>query len=166
VPTDEPSPRAGWYPDPYGAGSLRWFDGTVWTIHDVSADAPRPDAVVESTWKGSAPEEMRERERFPASDLTIPRDGERAYDGGGGWQGLYANRVARGVTRAGTRWGPASATRWLAGLTLVLALLAWGDHRHRLLLVALAVPCLVGTVIVGIREIRERARWKELGKSD
>jgi hypothetical protein len=49
---------------------------------------------------------------------------------------------------------------------VLLALLAWGDHRHRVLLAAAAVPCLVGTVIVGIRRVRERARWKELGNSD
>jgi hypothetical protein len=68
--------------------------------------------------------------------------------------------------RTGASWGPVSATRWLGGLTVLLALLAWGDHRHRVLLAAVAVPSLVGTVIVGIRGIRDRARWKELGNSD
>lgn len=145
---------------------MRWFDGSVWTIHAVPAETPHPDGVVESTWQGSTPAEMREQERFPASDLTVPRDRERAFDGGGGWQGLYANRVARGVMRSGTRWGPVSATRWLGGLTAILALLAWGDHRHRVLLAAAAVLCLVGTVIVGIRGVHDRARWKELGNSE
>lgn len=29
---------AGWYPDPYGSGRLRWWDGTVW--RDQYADPP------------------------------------------------------------------------------------------------------------------------------
>lgn len=31
---------AGWYPDPYGSGRLRWWDGTVW--RDQYADPPTP----------------------------------------------------------------------------------------------------------------------------
>jgi hypothetical protein len=23
----------GWYPDPHGTGSMRWFDGREWTAH-------------------------------------------------------------------------------------------------------------------------------------
>lgn len=33
----KPQP-AGWYPDPYGSGRLRWWDGTVW--RDQYADPP------------------------------------------------------------------------------------------------------------------------------
>ena len=29
---------AGWYPDPYGSGRLRWWDGSVW--RDQYADPP------------------------------------------------------------------------------------------------------------------------------
>jgi len=32
-PSDTKTPPAGWYPDPEGKASLRWFDGMRWTEH-------------------------------------------------------------------------------------------------------------------------------------
>ncbi|MFC6934084.1 DUF2510 domain-containing protein [Actinomadura yumaensis] len=32
--------RPGWYPDPYGTGSLRWWDGRTWTDH-LNPEPPR-----------------------------------------------------------------------------------------------------------------------------
>ena len=29
--------RPGWYPDPQGFGTLRWFDGERWTEHRAPA---------------------------------------------------------------------------------------------------------------------------------
>ncbi|MEQ1737275.1 MAG: DUF2510 domain-containing protein [Rhodoglobus sp.] len=34
-------PIAGWYPDPTGAGGLRWWGGLAWTEHVK----PRPAAL-------------------------------------------------------------------------------------------------------------------------
>jgi hypothetical protein len=164
VTQDASLPPPGWYPDPYQAGRLRWFDGTVWTTHAVAADTPHPDEVVESRW--AAGTERRDQVRTPARDLSVPREGERPYDGGGGWQGLYANRAGRGVMRAGARWGPVHATRWVGGLTIVLVLLAWGDPRHRTLLAVLAAVALMATVVVGIRAARDRAYWRNAGRTE
>jgi Protein of unknown function (DUF2510) len=166
VTQDAPLPPPGWYPDPYRSDSVRWFDGTVWTTHAVPDGTASPDEMVESTWEGGSPEELREQERFPGQDLAVPSAGERPYDGGGGWQGLYANRIGRGAMRAGTRMGPVHATRWMVGLTAVLALLAWGDQRHRIVLAVLAGLGLVATLIVGIREARERAYWRKVGRTE
>lgn len=33
--------QAGWYPDPYGSGGHRWWDGARWTEH-VNAPPPQP----------------------------------------------------------------------------------------------------------------------------
>ena len=121
MPSDPTVPPPGWYPDPCRAGSRRWFDGSEWTGHAVVSDTPDPDALVERDWEGMTAEELRSQEQFSSNDLSIPHQDEARYDGGGGWQGLYTNRVGRGVMRAGTRWGPVRASRWLGGLTLVLA---------------------------------------------
>jgi hypothetical protein len=163
VPESASSPRAGWYPDPYRTGWVRWFDGTVWTTHAVAADQPSPDKVVEQNWQGETPEEMRQG-RFAKWDVDIPRGNEPSFNGGGGVGGLEANRAARASSRYGMN-GPAHLARWLAALTVVIALLAWGDHRHRVLLVTVAAVLFVAAVVVGIRQTRERAYWRRVGES-
>jgi hypothetical protein len=158
-------PPAGWYPDPYRSGSERWFDGSVWTVHAVSAGEPHPDLVVESDWQGLTDEQLRATERFPGWDLAVPRDGERPYDGGGGWQGLEANRVGRWTMRTGQRWGPVHPDRWVLALTVVLAGLAWGDQRHRIVLAVAAGLSFVVTVGAVVRETRQRRYWRRAGES-
>lgn len=143
---------------------MRWFDGTQGTVRAVPADQPAPDRLVELDWDGRSPEQKRRDEQFRSWDTSVAREGEQPYDGGGGANGVLANRLGRAVMRYGSRSGPANSVRWMAGLTIVLSLLAWGDHRHRLLLVVLAVPCLVATVIAELRRRRERSRWRELGR--
>ena len=66
--------------------------------------------------------------------------------------------------RAGMRWGPVNAARWIGGLTLVLALCAWGDPAHRVLLAPAAAVGLVATVVAGIRGVRDRAYWRRVGE--
>jgi hypothetical protein len=60
---------------------------------------------------------------------------------------------------------PGTPGPWLAALTVVIALLAWGDNRHRVLLVIMAAVLFVAAVVVGIRQIRERAYWRRVGRS-
>ncbi len=67
--------------------------------------------------------------------------------------------------RAGTRWGPVRASRWLGGLTLVLAFCAWGDPVHRVFLAPASTASLVATVVFVVRESRERAYWRKVGRS-
>ncbi len=165
MPSDLPSPP-GWYPDPYQTGSQRWFDGTEWTTHAVPTTAADPDAVVVRDWQPRYSEELRRGEQFSENALSIPRDAEPAYDGGGGYQGVIANRAGRYAMRLVARWGPVKAVRWFGGLTVLLAICAWGDPAHRVFLAPLAAVSLVATVIVGIREARERARWNELGRQE
>jgi len=75
---------------------------------------------------------------------------------------LRAERSARLVDRIGPR-GPVHLTRYLAASTGVLVLLTLSDRRHRALLGVLAVGFLVAAVVFGVRQIRERARWRRLG---
>ena len=159
-----PQPGPGWYPDPYRKGWVRWFDGTAWTTHAVADSRSRPDQVVEDDWESPDPDERVRNERLPSViDLDVPKGSEPAFNGGGGVGGLGVNRLSRLFMRAGPS-GPASATRWLVGLTAVLALLAWGDQRHRVLLAIGASIALIATVVVGIRRSRDRARWRDVGR--
>ena len=162
VPESASSPHAGWYPDRYRTGWARWFDGTVWTTHAVSTDEPRPDQVVGQDWQGQTPEETRQ-DRFATWDVAIPREGEPAFNGGAGVGGLEADRAARVASRYGMN-GPVHLARWLVALTVILALLAWGDHRHRVLSVIMAVALFVAAVVVAIRQMRERAHWRDVGR--
>ncbi len=139
---------------------VRWFDGTEWTSHAVAADAPRRDQLVESDWQPLTDEQLRRQERFTDWDIDVPRGTEPRYSGGGGVGGWEANRLARLTMRAGSR-GPVHASRWLIATTVVLALLAWGDHRHRGFLVVAAALFFVLAVVAEVRAIRERARWRE-----
>jgi Protein of unknown function (DUF2510)/Domain of unknown function (DUF4190) len=50
-------PPPGWYPDPLGESSLRWWDGTAWTGHthvDVEVEAA-PSAAVQPVPQWLAP---------------------------------------------------------------------------------------------------------------
>ena len=166
MPPDPNLPPPGWYPDPYRTGSQRRFGGSEWTGHAVSSDTPDPDRLVEQDWVGATPEDLRRGEQLSSNDLSIADRGEAAYNGGGGWQGLYANRVGRGVMRAGARWGPVRASRWLVGLTLLLALCALGDPVHRVFLAPATAVSLVATVVFTVREARERAYWRKVGRNE
>jgi hypothetical protein len=40
----DPTPAAGWYPDPHAPGFLRWWDGTQWTHHTAPIPSAPPAA--------------------------------------------------------------------------------------------------------------------------
>jgi hypothetical protein len=150
--------EVGWFPDPYDAQSVRWFDGSMWTTHAVPADQPRRDRVVAQHWdEGQAPQQ----DRFPRWDPAIAQGTEPAFTGGGGVGGLHANRGARLSMRYGV--GLFHPVRILTLSVVILALLAWGDPAHRtLLIVAAAVMALVA-IAAEVRAARSRASWKRLG---
>jgi hypothetical protein len=68
--------------------------------------------------------------------------------------------------RTGTRWGPVRASRWVGGVTVLLALCAWGDPTHRWFLAPATAVSLVATVVLVIRESKERAYWRNVGRND
>jgi hypothetical protein len=162
VPPDPSLLPPGWYPDPRQAGSQRWFDGSEWTGHAVDADPPER---MERDGGGASPGERQERRHFSSDEHSTTGEGEARYEGGGGGQGLHVNRVGRGVLRAGARWGPVRASRWLGGLTLLLVLCALGDPAHRVFLAPAAAVSLVATVFFSVREARERAYWRRVGRN-
>jgi hypothetical protein len=164
VQESDPRPSPGWYRDPYHPGSIRWFDGSVWTTHAAPDNTSRPDALVEAHHDKRSPEELRQQERFSKWDVAVVRRGEPAFNGGGGRAALDANRMIRLADRAGLN-GPVNLARWLLGATIIVAVLAWADHRHRLMLSVVAAVLLVAAVVVEIRAIRERAYWRDAGRS-
>lgn len=89
------SPPRGWYPDPEVEGCLRWWDGTAWTEHRVSAEskatpaqgpelAPSPGWYADPTvdgyvrwWDGAAWSEQRRgavTESGKAQSMFAPPD--------------------------------------------------------------------------------------------
>lgn len=85
--------------------------------------------------------------------------------GRAGWQGPGAERFARSTMRIGQHLGPVHPERWLLVLTLVLTGLAWGDQRHRIVLAVAAGLSFVITVVVIVRETRQRRYWRDVGRA-
>jgi hypothetical protein len=101
----------------------------MWTTHAVSARVAHPDEVVGEHWDRRSTEENRRQDwedGIPKWDVAGAREGERAFNGGGGAEGLGADRAARWASRySGGVMHPA---RILGALMVVLALLAWGPR--------------------------------------
>ena len=62
--------------------------------------------------------------------------------------------------------GPVRASRCLGGLTVLLAFCAWGDPTHRWFLAPATAVALVTTVVFIVREVKERAYWRNVGRND
>ena len=150
MPASVPPPSPGWYHDPYGPDSIRWFDGTEWTIHAVPSNEPDPDQVVHKYGDARAADGVRGqewRDQFPWWDTAIAQGDEPPFNGAGGIGGLVANREARFATRLVARLRHRAA--WLTGVIVaVFSLLALGDPTHRTVLVALGTGLLAIVLIV------------------
>lgn len=49
--SEQGAPSAGWYPDPDGGASLRYYDGTNWTDQYQQGDGSDPDRSPIEHWK-------------------------------------------------------------------------------------------------------------------
>jgi hypothetical protein len=110
VPDDALPERPGWYPDPYDSSRQRWFDGSRWTLHAVD-ELSDPDAMVQSNWSMSSPEELRRQEweeQFPPWDAVTNRTSEYRWDRGRRWMESVR---------------PARRSPWLIALQAVLVTL-------------------------------------------
>jgi len=70
----------GWYPDPSGAPSLRWWDGHLWTTHTAPPEAaalPTSTALTHqpegsrALTNGRATKPLRRKPRSPAAVVTF-----------------------------------------------------------------------------------------------
>lgn len=59
---------AGWYPDPAGSDSKRWWDGSQWTAHLQQPEAPPPPLA---TFGNFVPPELRPAIAIPTADAGI-----------------------------------------------------------------------------------------------
>ena len=101
------------------------------------------------TGRRTTPGELQSQEKFSSNNLTILHQDEARYDGGGGWQGLYTNRVGRDVMRGRYALGPGT------GLTV-----AWGTHPGAglLRLGRSGPPGVSGSRIYGVTRGHRRLR--------
>jgi hypothetical protein len=171
VPKSTVPNQPGWYPDPYSAASVRWFDGSQWTTHAVPSASVHPDEVVERHADGRSPEERREEEwksQFPWWDTAIAQGTEPPYSGGGGARGYYINQLGRFDSRFGTRlrnW-PVRTPGWTFALAGVLVLMALIDAPGRPLVIALAALSFLVSLWSKIKALRDRRHWKRVGQQD
>jgi hypothetical protein len=171
VGADELPDRPGWYPDPYAAGSVRWFDGSMWTTHAVRSSEQHPDQVVQSHHDDTSPDERRTqewRQQFPWWDTAVQQGSEPTFTGGGGARGFGLNQAARFDTRLGSRMRayPIRAAGWFLVLAVLLFVMAGFDAQHRIILVVLGGIALLTSLTLRARALRSQERWRRVGKAD
>jgi hypothetical protein len=107
------SPAAGWYPDPAGTGSTRWWSGEAWTDHVQPAaaePAAAPSGVVPTA--RAEPRSQSDWHAQPARGVTVRRHGAGSVS--------LSTQVP---SRESRRHDPYRQRNWAAGLALVLAML-------------------------------------------
>ena len=131
------APAAGWYPDPAGSGSSRWWSGQAWTDYVqpaavAAAPVAAPTAIAVAP-AGSVPlPGMTVAAPVSLSAITADRIEERSQED---WhaQPSLAPDVHRqhggsvsltATTSASRRHDPYRQRNWIAGLGLALALLS------------------------------------------
>jgi hypothetical protein len=161
---------AGWYPDPYKTGQVRWFDGTEWTIHAAPTSQPDPDQFVEKNEDLRTPEEMRQQEwqaQFPWWDTAVAQGDEPPFDFRGGATGFDLNQAGRFDMRLGNRLkNLLSTSGWVLVLAVLLFLMAWFDPQHQVILVVLGGLALATSLGFKIQSKRTRGEWERVGHED
>jgi hypothetical protein len=163
--------RPGWYPDPYTADLVRWFDGSKWTIHAVPSTEAHPDQVAERNADPRTPEERREEEwkdQFPWWDTAVGRGAEPRFHGQGGATGFGINQAMRFNTRLLGRLkdSPLRPVAWLFILLPLIALMALGDLAQRVVLLLVAAIVLLISLGFKLRSRRQAGHWKRVGQQD
>jgi hypothetical protein len=171
VATNELPDRPGWYRDPYAAGCVRWFDGSMWTTHAVRSTEQHPDHFVQRHHDERSSVDMRTDEskgQFPWWDTAVSQGSEPPFAGGGGARGFSLNQRARFATRLGQqiRGYPFRAAGWCLFLAVLLFLMAWSDTHHRTTLLVLGAVALVASLTLRVRTLRNRKHWKKVGEAD
>lgn len=115
------APAAGWYPDPAGGGSSRWWSGDAWTDH-VQPAAAAPVPVQLFADGGFDPAVLTP----PAAGPSSQEDWHAATSRAATLQRSTGGSVSLSVQApaAGSRRDPYGQGNWTAGLALVLAVLA------------------------------------------
>ncbi len=147
---------AGWYPDPAGAGSLRWWGGRQWTEHTHAAapGASPPAQVAQGSgqpgWGPSQPGWGPSQPGWGPSPVGQgsgqPGWGPSPVGQGSGQPGWGPSPVGQGSARPG--WGPSPSGR-ATGRT------GWGANRFAYItfivcLVYIAIAAASHYVFIGI----------------
>lgn len=186
--TTPAAPPAGWYTDPYGSSSLRYWDGSGWTEHVAAGAAPaapvaaapasrRADVVLGAggalVLVGSAlPWLGRDGRSF--SSWSYPVESMlRGEPTGGPSTGIVllvvgALAVVLALLPTLVRWTPRPVYSVLAGSIAfdvsLAAVMASATVKPALTVGAGAFVTLAGSVLIAVHSLLARARWYAAGR--
>ncbi|NLB47987.1 MAG: DUF2510 domain-containing protein, partial [Microbacteriaceae bacterium] len=146
------SAPAGWYDDPWGAGSIRFWDGGTWTGHTAPTPAHSMSGIITGATPdaGTTPERVAEAPPSAATNHTLPNGLVASAATAGTQSGVPDGIPATPPTQKPLNWAGQLVWLPLSLFALVSALVS----GHVVLGVLLIITVLVFAVIMAVSSQR------------